>query len=230
MLYPVAVDSNLAIWRAFKNSYWPPHYFVDAKGRIRHHHFGEGEYDVSEQVIQELLTEANPGLRFDGLPSVAGTGVEASATNQDQSPETYIGFERAEGNVSKPSVIPNRLASYHAQPAALNQWGLDGRWTVGPEQARLDAPGGRIVYRFQARDLHLVLGPGVQGRPVRFRITIDGKAPGADHGVDVDEAGDGIVTSQRLHQLVRLKGPPWQRVFTIEFLDAGVDAYSFTFG
>jgi hypothetical protein len=228
--YPVAIDNDYRIWRAFKNNYWPAHYFIDAKGRIRHHHYGEGSYGESERVIQRLLTEAHPGLTFDGMTKVAGEGVQAAATRGGRSPETYIGYGRAEHFISQPKMKHDQSAEYGADPKAKNDWGLVGDWSVFRHNARLDKAGGRIVYRFQARDLHLVLGPGKNGRPIRFRVTIDGKAPGEDHGIDVDTDGNGVVDGDRLYQLVRLKGAPWQRVFTIEFLDPGVEAFSFTFG
>lgn len=233
--YPVAVDNDYAIWRAFGNEYWPAHYFVDAQGRIRHHHFGEGEYAQSERVIQQLLAEAGhpqatavpPGL--EGAPA---QGVQAAADGGDmRSPETYVGYARADHFASPGGAARDRAQRYLA-PArpALNQWGLEGDWSVGAEQARLVQPDGRIVYRFHARDLHLVLGPGPQGRPVRFRVRIDGMAPGAAHGADVAADGQGVVAAQRLYQLVRQQGPVADHTFSIEFLDAGVEAYAFTFG
>lgn len=229
--YPVAIDNNYAIWRAFNNQYWPAHYFIDAKGRIRHHHFGEGDYAGSEHVIQQLLAEAHGGASVPGgTVSVSGEGVKEAAGEDMQSPETYIGYMRAERSVSRPRVARDRPATYDADPVRLNQWGLTGNWTVEDEQATLNKAGGGIVYRFHARDLHLVLGPGDDGRPVRFRVTIDGKAPGANHGVDTDVAGNGVVSGQRLYQLVRLKGPITEHEFEIEFLDPGVEAFSFTFG
>jgi cytochrome c biogenesis protein CcdA/thiol-disulfide isomerase/thioredoxin len=228
--YPVAVDNDYAIWRAFDNHYWPAHYFIDAKGRIRHHHFGEGDYAGSERIIQQLLAEAHPGKSFGGMVTDAGKGVEAVASDDVASPETYIGYARAERSVSRPETVRGQPAVYAAQPTGLNQWGLAGAWTVGAEHAVLDKAGGRILYRFHARDLHLVLGPGANGHPIRFRVTIDGKAPGEDHGTDIDAAGNGMVDGQRLYQLVRLKNGAADHAFAIEFLDPGVEAYSFTFG
>ncbi len=229
--YPVAVDNDFKIWRAFKNSYWPAHYFIDAQGRLRFYHFGEGEYARSEEVIRRLLAEAHPGMELGGkLDFKGGTGVEAPGQDDKQSPETYIGYARAEGSVSQPDMVRNQPATYTAQLRALNDWGLTGRWTVGRESATLDKAGGRIAYRFHARDLHLVLSPGANGKPVRFRVTIDGKAPGAGHGSDIDAAGAGVVTGQRLYQLVRLAGPVEDHNFEIEFLDPGVEAFAFTFG
>ena len=228
--YPVAMDNDLRIWRAFNNRYWPAHYFVDAQGRIRHHHFGEGSYAQSERVIQRLLKEASPGLRFDGVSQVAASGVEEGYSQVELSPETYIGYRKAARSVSVPGFVRDRAADYQADPKARDRWGLAGKWTVGAEQATLDKAGGRILYRFKARDLHLVLGPSANGKPVRFRVTVDGRAPGGDHGVDTDEAGNGTVDSQRLYQLVRMKEGVSEHLFTIEFLDPGVQAFSFTFG
>jgi len=228
--YPVAVDNDYQIWRSFQNRYWPAHYFVDAAGRIRYHHFGEGNYAASERVIQRLLAEASPDRQFDGTVEVSGQGVEAPYATRERSPETYIGYLRSERSVSLPAHARDRAIMYEAVPAALDQWGLSGKWTVRREQATLEEPGGRILYRFRGRDLHLVLGPSPDGRPIRFRVLIDGKPPGDNHGVDTDAEGNGMVDSQRLYQLVRFKGPFKEHDFTIEFLDAGVEAFSFTFG
>jgi cytochrome c biogenesis protein CcdA/thiol-disulfide isomerase/thioredoxin len=233
--YPVAIDNNYAIWRSLNNEYWPAHYFVDAQGRIRYHHFGEGDYAQSEKVIQQLLTEAGHAGAADvptGLTSTSVQGVEAAADNTDmRSPETYIGYARAENFVSPGGETEDKLHTYAApaQPA-LNEWGLDGKWRVGAEHATLAAASGGIVYRFHARDLHLVLGPDKDGKPVRFRVSIDGAAPGVAHGSDVSPDGMGTVTEQRLYQLVRQNGDVKDHTFSIEFLDPGVEAYSFTFG
>jgi cytochrome c biogenesis protein CcdA/thiol-disulfide isomerase/thioredoxin len=228
--YPVAIDNDYAIWRGFNNNFWPAHYFIDAKGRIRHHAFGEGDYAESERVIQQLLAEAGKTASSD-LVSVKATGAEAAADMIDiQSPETYIGYARAENFVSPGGVAQDQPKTYSADVNRLNEWGLDGDWTVGAEQATLNAKGGGIAYRFHARDLHLVLGPGADGKPVRFRVTIDGAAPGASHGSDTDENGDGTVTGQRLYQLVRQAGRVADHTFEIRFRDPGVQAYAFTFG
>jgi cytochrome c biogenesis protein CcdA/thiol-disulfide isomerase/thioredoxin len=229
--YPVAIDNNYGIWRAFNNEYWPAHYFIDAKGRIRHHHFGEGDYDGSERIIQQLLAEAGTTSVATDLVSVHAAGAEAPAdVIAAQSPETYLGYERAEHFVSPGGVVRNRPHVYATGTPKLNEWGLSGDWSIGEEQARLNGNDGRIVYRFHARDLHLVLGPGPAGQPVRFRITIDGKAPGGSHGTDVDAEGEGAVTGQRLYQLIRQNGPITDHTFEIRFLDPGVQAYAFTFG
>ncbi|RQU79460.1 cytochrome c biogenesis protein DipZ [Burkholderia cenocepacia] len=233
--YPVAIDNGYSIWRAFNNEYWPAHYFIDAQGRIRHHHFGEGEYAQSERAIQSLLAEAGHPDALNvplGLAGAPAKGALAAADSADvRSPETYVGYARAESFASPGGVVRDAAHRYDA-PAGpdLNGWGLAGTWNVGAERASLAAPDGRIVYRFHARDLHLVLGPGTSGRPVRFRVTLDGAAPGAAHGTDVDAQGYGTVTGQRLYQLVRQTGTIADRTFAIEFLDAGVDAYAFTFG
>ncbi len=228
--YPVAIDNNYAIWRAFNNEYWPAHYFIDANGNIRHHHFGEGNYDQSERIIQQLLAEAGQKNVATGTVSVAGTGVEARASEEVQSPETYIGYRRAENFASPGGAVRDASHDYTGVPGQLNDWALNGNWTLTPEHAALNAANGTISYKFHARDLHLVLGPGVDGRPVRFRVTVDGKAPTDNHGADTDGSGQGTVTTQKLYQLVRQTGPIADRTFEIQFLDPGVQAYAFTFG
>ncbi|AKM29655.1 cytochrome C biogenesis protein [Pandoraea faecigallinarum] len=230
--YPVAIDNNYAIWRGFDNRYWPAHYFVDAQGRVRYHHFGEGNYAESERVIQQLLREAGANRIADGITEVKASGVQQAADSGDvRSPETYVGYQRAEHFTSPGGVVKDRTNEYRAPSApSLNQWGLAGGWRVGPEQATATQAGARIVYRFHARDLHLVLGPASDGKPVRFRVTLDAQAPGDAHGTDVAADGTGIVTSQRLYQLVRQTGDVRERTFSIEFLDPGASAYAFTFG
>ncbi|MGH8782167.1 cytochrome c biogenesis protein DipZ [Paraburkholderia sp.] len=233
--YPVAIDNGYAIWRAFGNEYWPAHYFIDAQGRIRYHHFGEGDYAHSEQVIQQLLAEAgHTGAEAvsTGLGTTAAQGVQAAADSADmQSPETYIGYERAENFASPGGAAENRSHAYTTptQPA-VNDWGLVGTWKVGSEHATLEHADGCIVYRFHARDLHLVLGPNADGKPVRFRVSIDGAAPGTAHGTDVAADGSGTIHEQRLYQLVRQTGDVADHTFEIRFLDPGVEAYAFTFG
>jgi cytochrome c biogenesis protein CcdA/thiol-disulfide isomerase/thioredoxin len=230
--YPVALDSNYAIWKAFNNQYWPAHYFIDANGVIRNHHFGEGEYDESERVIQELLKERNANFNLAGVVDVKAAGAEAAADSNDvQSPETYVGYARGQ-NFAGPGDIAADMAQKYSLPTRLNlnQWGLEGKWEVSDEHAALASVPGAIVFRFHARDLHLVLGPGADGKPLRFRVTIDGAAPGASHGMDVDENGNGVVQGYRLYQLIRQTGKVEDRTFEIQFLDAGVQAYAFTFG
>ncbi|RVT94836.1 cytochrome c biogenesis protein DipZ [Sphingomonas crocodyli] len=227
--YPVALDNDRTIWRAFDNHYWPAHYFIDGQGRIRYHHYGEGHYAQSEKVIQRLLAENGDALGDMGTVKVDATGVGAKTQLRDvKSPETYLGYGR--GRIMANGKAVRDAAQDYAAPTLtmLNQWGLAGRWTVGAENLTGNAAGGRILFRFQARDVHLVLGAGA--KPVRYRVTIDGKAPGADHGVDTDAEGRGTVTGQRLYQLVRQKGAPRERTFEIEFLDPGVQAFAFTFG
>ena len=229
--YPVAIDNNYAIWRAFGNEYWPAHYFIDAQGNIRHHHFGEGDYQESEQVIRDLLTQAGAHNLPGGFVTDTATGAEAAPDmSAMESPETYLGYEKAHGFASPGEPVADEPHRYAAGPLDLNQWALTGTWTLGAEHTDLDRAGGGIVYRFHARDLHLVLGPAADGHPVRFRVTIDGAAPGANHGADVDANGNGVVTEQRLYQLVRQHGEIADRTFEIRFLDPGVRAYSFTFG
>ena len=232
LTYPVAVDNDYALWRAFANQYWPAHYFIDAAGNIRHTHFGEGEYDASERVIQQLLAEAgSAGVASDlVMPNGQGAAL-ASDVASVLTPETYLGHERAKGFVSPGGQILGAAHEYTEPPhLALNEWGLVGLWVVGEEEAALSGASGKIVMRFQARDLHLVLGPAADGKPVRFRVLLDGAEPGPDHGSDVEADGFGTVNAQRLYQLVRQKDLVRVRTFEIEFLDAGVTAYAFTFG
>jgi thiol-disulfide isomerase/thioredoxin len=229
--YPVALDNDYKIWKGFSNSYWPADYLVDATGHIRFHHFGEGKYDETEQQIQQLLKENNPQLSVNGLVKVAATGAEAAPDSDVESPETYVGYERADSFLPTGG-LKQDVAQVYAIPThlELNQWGLSGNWTDHAQVASLDSARGKIVFRFHARDVHLVLGPAPNGKPVRFRVTIDGKAPGADHGVDTDAQGEGKITDQRLYQLIRQKSAIEDRTFEIEFLDPGAQAYAFTFG
>lgn len=230
--YPVVTDNDYAIWRAFNNEAWPALYFVDAKGRIRHHVFGEGEYQQSEMILQKLLEEAGSGASGQELVSVDPASAEAFADWNDlQSPENYVGYERTENFSSPGGAKANKRHDYTA-PAELklNHWALSGDWTIGKEGIVLNAANGRIIYRFHARDLHLVMGPGAQGTPVRFRVLIDGQPPGSGHGVDTDTDGNGTVTGPRMYQLIRQGMPIVDRQFEIEFLDPGAEAFSFTFG
>ena len=229
--YPVAIDNDYKIWRAFENEYWPAHYFIDAKGKVRHHHFGEGEYAESERIIQKLLADAGDQRVPADVVAVNASGAEAASAKADvESPETYIGYNRIDHFVSPGGVVQDTGHVYAAGSPQLNEWSLAGNWTIGNERALLNEKDGSIVYRFHARDLHLVLGPAADGNPVRFKVTIDGKPPGASHGVDVDSEGQGVVTAQRLYQLVRDPGPVVDHSFEIRFLDSGVQAYAFTFG
>jgi cytochrome c biogenesis protein CcdA/thiol-disulfide isomerase/thioredoxin len=229
--YPVALDGNLSIWQAFNNNYWPAHYFIDTQGRIRAHHFGEGDYDGSERTIQQLLREAGFANVPGGIVDPNAQGAQAVADTGDmQSPETYVGYGRGAGFASGHPA--QDAAADYATPAQLplNQWGLSGNWTIGAQMTVLNRAPGRVTFRFHARDLHLVLGPAGGKTPVHFRVTLDGAPPGADHGNDTDAQGLGVVTTQRLYQLVRQKGAIRDRSFAIEFLDPGAQAYAFTFG
>jgi cytochrome c biogenesis protein CcdA/thiol-disulfide isomerase/thioredoxin len=229
--YPVAIDNDYKIWRAFENEYWPAHYFIDAKGKVRHHHFGEGEYAESERIIQKLLADAGDQRVPADVVAVNASGAEAASAKADvESPETYLGYNRIDHFVSPGGVVQDTGHVYAAGSPQLNEWSLAGNWTIGNERALLNEKDGSIFYRFHARDLHLVLGPAADGNPVRFKVTIDGKPPGASHGVDVDSEGQGVVTAQRLYQLVRDPGPIVDHSFEIRFLDSGVQAYAFTFG
>ena len=232
VVYPVAVDNDYAVWRAFDNRYWPALYFADARGRIRHHQFGEGDYERSERVIQQLLAEAGAGGVGQELVSVEARGAEAAADWDNlKSPENYVGYGRTENFASPGGAAADERRVYSA-PAqlGLNRWALSGDWTVKKQNVVLNKAGGRIAYGFSARDLHLVMGPLARGSSVRFRVTLDGQPAGSAHGVDVDEQGNGTVTEQRLYQLIRQSKPITDRRFEIEFLDVGVEAFAFTFG
>jgi thiol-disulfide isomerase/thioredoxin len=224
--YPVAVDSDYAVWSAFANRYWPALYLGDTEGALRYHHFGEGRYTESERAIQELL-----GVD-DELVSVEGSGLEAPADWDDlEAPETYVGYGQGERFASPGGGVGNERRAYTV-PETLrpNQWALAGEWTIRQEGAALHEAGGRLAYRFHARDLHLVLAPGEGGAPVRFRVLIDGQPPGDSRGTDVDEQGDGVVSEPRLYQLIRQPGRIGDRTFEITFLDPGAQVYVFTFG
>ena len=230
--YPVAVDNDYAIWNAFGNRYWPALYFVDAQGQIRHHRFGEGEYEQSEMILQQLLSEAGSGGIGQDLVSVEPGGVEAAADWASLwSPENYLGYQRTENFASSDGAVLDTPQVYAVpERLRLNHWALAGDWTVKPEAIVLNQAEGRIVYRFHARDLHLVMGPPGRGTPVRFRVRLDSQPPGAAHGTDVDDQGNGTVREPRLYQLVRQPGPVTDRTFEITFLDPGIQGYAFTFG
>ncbi len=230
--HPIAIDNDYAIWRAFNNQYWPALYFVDGRGKVREHHFGEGEYDRSETIIQRLLAENGSAAVGERAVPVEVSKVEAAADWDNlRSPENYVGYDRTDRFSSPGGGELDRRRRY-AAPArlALNQWALVGEWTMGRQATVLNSAGGRIAYRFHARDLHLVMGPSRQGSPVRFRVSIDGQPPGAAHGLDADEGGNGTVVYPRLYQLLRQPKPIVDRQFEIEFLDPGVEALAFTFG
>ncbi|MDH4439201.1 MAG: cytochrome c biogenesis protein DipZ [Rhizobium sp.] len=229
--YPVAIDNDFKIWRAFQNSYWPAHYLIDAKGQVRHHHFGEGDYAQSEKVIQDLLAEAGALNTENAMVKPDSAGAEiAPDLGNIRSSETYIGYQRASNFTSPEGLNADVAQNYTVAEPGLNEWGLTGRWTVAAERGTLNQSGGGITYRFSARDLHLVLGPNTNGDPVRFQVTVDGKPPGENHGADVDRNGIGTVKETRLYQLVRQAGKVSERTFEIRFLDPGVEAFVFTFG
>ena len=230
--YPIAIDSDYQIWGAFNNQYWPALYFIDAKGHIRHHQFGEGEYEQSETIIQKLLVEAgNVGLGRD-LITVRGQGPEAAADWDNlKSGENYVGYDRSENFASPGGAVRDESRVYSVPTQLnLNQWALSGNWTVAKNGVLLNKANGKISYGFHARDLHLVMGPAARGTLVKFRVLIDGKPPGAAHGIDVDDQGYGSVSEQRLYQLIRQPAPIVDRLFEIEFLDPGIEALVFTFG
>jgi hypothetical protein len=229
--WPVAIDDDFRIWRSFRNQAWPALYFIDAQGRVRHHQLGEGRYAESERVIRTLLAEARGGAA--ALPATATVDARGIGAAPDfahvRSSETYLGYAHADG-AAPAGLLPDRV-QHHAQvPPRLDAWALGGDWTQRPEYVEATASGGTIAMRFHARDLHLVLGPGADGRAIPFRITLDGRPPGRDHGVDVDEQGRGQVTGERLYQLVRAQDAVADHTFEIRFERAGARAWVFTFG
>ncbi len=229
--YPVAIDNDYAIWSSFGNHYWPALYFADAEGNIRHHYFGEGAYERSEMVIQQLLMAAGSAIDNE-LVSIEASGVEAAADwDTLASPENYTGYDRTENFASPGGAVPEQPHLYTA-PAVLrrNQWALSEDWTMGEQAVTLNTVSGQISCRFHARDLNLVMGPAAPGTSIRFRALIDGQPPGEAHGADADGRGDGAVTEQRLYQLIRQRGPIGDRTFEIAFLDPGIQAFAFTFG
>ena len=231
--YPIAIDNEYVIWRAFANEYWPALYFIDAKGRVRYQQFGEGSYQQSEMIIQQLLAETGIGAIDREPVSVDASGIEAAADwGSLMSPENYVGYERTENFASPGGAAAFDTPRMYKLPArlGLNEWGLSGNWTAKKDRTVLNEPKGRIAYRFHARDLHLVMGPAAPGTSLQFRVLIDGQPPGAAHGIDVDEQGDGLVTEQRLYQLIRQPKPINDRQFQIEFSDPGVQVFAFTFG
>jgi len=234
--YPVVIDNDYAVWRAFDNEYWPALYFVDSEGQTRHHVFGEGEYEQSERVIQQLLESAGVSAVSRDVVRVDGQGAESAADlDHLQSGENYLGYARTENFFSPGGPIPHARHVYAAPTRLrLNQWALAGDWTMGKEaivfNGLTNQAGGKILYRFHARDLHLVMGPGTTGKALRFRVSIDGKPPGAGHGSDADDQGNGAIKEPRMYQLIRQPAPIADREFVIEFLDSGAEAFSFTFG
>lgn len=230
--YPVAVDSDYAVWSAFANHYWPALYFVDAQGRIRHHRFGEGDYERSEMVIRQLLADAGAKNLPAGLATIDPRGDEAQADWEDLgSPESYLGYEQAEGFEASSGEAPDKPHAYTAPSRLrLNRWGLSGNWTYGSDSSALNEPNGRVAYQFRARDVNLVMGPAKKGGTVRFRVYLDGQVSGSAHGGDVDASGYGTVVQQRMYQLIRQPQPIRDRRFEIEFLEADAEVFCFTFG
>jgi thiol-disulfide isomerase/thioredoxin len=230
--YPIALDPDYAVWQAFGNRYWPAVYIADAEGRIRHHQFGEGGYVECERVVQQLLREAGREGIGDDLVSVDDVGFEAQADSAHlESPETYLGYEQGQNFASPGGAEPDEPRTYVApEPLSLNRWALTGNWTVESGASVLNEPDGRVLFRFHARDVNLVMGPPARDASVPFRVLVDGEPPGAAHGVDVDEQGRGTVVQQRLYQLVREPGSITDRTFEIGFSEPGVEAYCFTFG
>jgi len=231
LLYPVVMDNNYEIWRAFSNDAWPAFYLVDAKGQIRYHHFGEGEYAEMERVIQELLKEK--GSRDADLPvdDIVGDGIEAPPSADERSPESYVGYRLSQRFASPGGLKENQEKIYNTpERLSFNHWGLIGRWKVNGESADLVSAPGKIIFRFHSRDLHLVMAPSRDGTPIRFTVTLDGAAPGSDCGVDAAPDGTGIIRAPRLYQLIRQKSQVQDRTFEIEFLDPGVQSLDFTFG
>jgi thiol-disulfide isomerase/thioredoxin len=229
--YPVAVDSDYSIWNGFSNRYWPALYFIDATGRLRHTQFGEGGYDQSERVIQQLLKEAGTPSVDKSLVSVSAAGSQAEADWSNlKSPETYLGSDRGENFASEGQTLNAPMVYAVPSPLRLNHWALSGNWTIRPQYAALNGTNGRVAFRFHARDLHLVMGPSEQGKSVRIRVRIDGQSPGNAHGTDIDADGNGTLDGQRLYQLIRQQHPIADRTFEIEFLDPGAAVFVFTFG
>jgi thiol-disulfide isomerase/thioredoxin len=229
--YPIAIDSDYAIWTAFENHYWPALYFIGANGHLRGHHFGEGDFERSERTLQRLLTEAGIGDLGDELVSLDGVGIEAGADwDSLRSPETYLGYARTANFASPDGLVGARNVYTAPSRIELNEWALSGDWTVDRKAAVPNVADGRITFRFHARDLHLVMAPAAGAASVRFRVLIDGRPAGLDHGIDVDEQGDGTVIEPRLYQLIRQRDHVRERTFEIAFLDPGVEVYAFTFG
>ncbi|HVI55929.1 MAG TPA: redoxin domain-containing protein [Luteibacter sp.] len=230
--FPIAIDNGHRVWTAFQNEYWPAIYLIDAKGRIRYHRFGEGDYDLTERAIQQLLAEAGASDVDRSPVSVRGEGVEAAPDwDNVKSPETYLGYARTERFVSPGGPVQDTRHAYKA-PASLdlNDWALVGEWTMGAEATTVRKANGQLLFRFHARDLHLVAGPATRGAPAHIRVRIDGKPPGSSHGADTDDQGNGTIDGHRLYQLIRQKAPIEDRTVEIEFLDPGVEVFAFTFG
>ena len=230
--YPIAVDSDYGVWNAFTNHYWPAVYIADTQGRIRYHHFGEGEYAMQEMVLQQLLREAGAEDVALDLVSVDPVGPEVAADYRTlRSPETYLGYGQATGMASPDGLQPDQPHDYTPPPSlGLNEWSPAGSWSISRRAATATAPHARLAYRFQARDVNLVMGPAARGTAIPFRVRLDGQPATGAHGIEVDADGAGTVRDQRLYQLIRQPAPITERVFEIEFLAPGVELFCFTFG
>ena len=230
--FPIALDSDYAVWNAFTNHYWPALYLIDADGRIRHHRFGEGDYERSEKMIQQLLADAGAEHADREIVDVVGTGAEAPADWEHlESPETYLGFQQGLSFASPGGIAAERSRVYQVPDRlALNEWALSGEWTIGSESAVSNAPNARIAFRFHARDVHLVMGPADPGSAIGFRVFVDGRPATDAHGSDVGADGTGKVDFPRMYQLVRQRGSLDSRLFEIEFEAPGGEAFCFTFG
>lgn len=230
--YPVAADNNFEIWRSFDNQYWPALYLIDAKGKIRYQKFGEGDYEASEKMIQQLLKGIASNTVPDNIATPLAEGYEAAADWQNiGSPESYFGYDRAQGFASPGKPGADKPVSYMLpKKLLLNEWALSGAWTIGKERILSNSGTGKLVYRFHARDLHLVMGPATPGKAIKFRVLIDGLPPDTGHGVDIDPDGNGTVTEQRMYQLIRQQGTITDRELQIEFVDPGVEVFNITFG
>jgi thiol-disulfide isomerase/thioredoxin len=230
--FPIALDSDYAVWNAFTNHYWPALYLIDADGKIRHHRFGEGDYERSEKMIQQLLADAGAEHADREIVDVVGTGPEAPADWEHlESPESYLGFQQAQSFASPGGIAAERSRVYQVPDRlALNEWALSGEWTIGPESAVSRGPNARIAFRFHARDVHLVMGPADPGSAIGFRVFVDGRPATDAHGSDVGADGTGKVDFPRMYQLVRQRGSIESRLFEIEFEAPGGEAFCFTFG
>lgn len=230
--YPVAVDGDYSIWSSFHNNYWPALYLIDAQGKIRYQKFGEGDYAQEEQMIQQLLKEVSPGNSVLPLSTLHPDGFEAAADWEHlQSPENYVGYHNTQGFASPGGIVPDEQTLYNTpKHLALNEWALSGKWTIEQEKVRLEGKAGKLIYRFHARDINLIMARGAKNEGAKFRVLIDGHAPGNDHGSDIDADGNGTVTEPRMYQLIRQQGVIADHEFEIELIDPGAEVYDFTFG
>jgi thiol-disulfide isomerase/thioredoxin len=230
--YPIAVDSDYGVWRAFDNHYWPAVYLADAQGRIRYHHFGEGEYEMQEMVIQQLVVEVGAADVGMDLVSVDPIGLEVAADYRTlRSPETYLGYGQATGFASPDGLHGDEPYAYlPASSLRLNEWAPAGSWEISRRAATAAEPNARLAFRFQARDVNLVMGPATRGSAIPFHVSLDGVPASDAHGVDVEADGSGTVSEQRTYQLIRQSPPITERTVEIVFHEPGVELFCFTFG